>query len=180
MHLSKHYRGCCCIFRLILQLDVTLSASWHVFLVFIFIWLNISFIYFISFIFHLFITFIWLKDSSNRIEILYHNWDRIGFGLDNFGTDRILNIGQLSDYKRPIRFDARLAPSLSFIIISIHYSVHYMTYHVGGARKRDLSTSENLGSKLNRKCKTCFDCFPFCIIYYNGTHVIYTVLDQYI
>jgi hypothetical protein len=26
----------------------------------------------------------------------------------------------------------------------------------GGARKRDLSTSENLGSKLNRKCKTCF------------------------
>jgi hypothetical protein len=29
----------------------------------------------------------------------------------------------------------------------------------GGARKRDLSTSENFGSKLNRKCKTCFNCF---------------------
>jgi uncharacterized protein (DUF2132 family) len=46
-----------------------------------------------------------------------------------------------------------------------------------------VSTSENLGSKLNRKCKTCFNCFPsisFRIIYYNGTHVIYTVLDQYI
>jgi hypothetical protein len=71
--------------------------------------------------------FILLKDSSDRIEILYHNSDRIGFGLDNFGTDRILNIGQLSDYKRPIRSDARLAPSLSFIVISIHYSVHYMT-----------------------------------------------------
>ena len=28
-----------------------------------------------------------------------------------------------------------------------------------GARRRDLSTSENLGSKLNRKCKTCFNCF---------------------
>ena len=63
----------------------------------------------------------------------------------------------------------------------------YITLHDvarrGGARKRDLSTSENLGSKLNRKCKTCFNCFPsisFCIIYYNGTRVIYTVLDQYI
>jgi hypothetical protein len=42
MHLSKHYRGCRCIIRLILQLDVTLSASGYVFLVFIFIWLNIS------------------------------------------------------------------------------------------------------------------------------------------
>jgi hypothetical protein len=35
-------RGCRCIIRLILQLDVTLSASWHAFLAFIFIWLNIS------------------------------------------------------------------------------------------------------------------------------------------
>ena len=33
---------------------------------------------------------------------------RIGFGLDNFGSDRILNIRQLSDYKRPIRSDAHL------------------------------------------------------------------------
>jgi hypothetical protein len=42
MHLSKYHRGCRCIIRLILQLDVTLSASWYVFLDFIFIWLNIS------------------------------------------------------------------------------------------------------------------------------------------
>jgi hypothetical protein len=32
---------------------------------------------------------------------------RIGFGLDNFGSDRILNVSQLSDYKRPIRSDAQ-------------------------------------------------------------------------
>jgi hypothetical protein len=53
----------------------------------------------------------------------------------------------------------------------------------GGARKRDLSTSENLGSKQTRKYKTCFNFFPSIsssIIYYNATHVTYTVLDQYI
>jgi hypothetical protein len=33
---------------------------------------------------------------------------RIGFELDNFGSDWILNISQLSDYKRPIRSDAHL------------------------------------------------------------------------
>ena len=49
-----------------------------------------------------------LKNSSDRIGILYQNSDRIGFGLDNFGSDRILNISQLSDYKRPIRSDAHL------------------------------------------------------------------------
>jgi hypothetical protein len=72
--------------------------------------------------------------------------------------------------------------------LSYRSTIVYITWRStvarrGGARKRDLSTSENLGSKLNRKCKTCFNCFPsisFCIIYYNGTHVIYTVLDQYI
>ena len=31
---------------------------------------------------------------------------RIGFGLYNFGSDWILNISQLSDYKRRIRSDA--------------------------------------------------------------------------
>jgi hypothetical protein len=29
-------------------------------------------------------------------------------GFDNFGSDRILNISQLSDYERPIRSDAHL------------------------------------------------------------------------
>jgi hypothetical protein len=40
----RHWRqrSCRCIIRLIIQLDVTFSASWHVFLAFIFIWLNIS------------------------------------------------------------------------------------------------------------------------------------------
>jgi hypothetical protein len=52
--------------------------------------------------------YILLKNSSDRIGILYRNSDRIGFGLDNFGSDRILNIRQLSDYKRPIRSDAHL------------------------------------------------------------------------
>jgi hypothetical protein len=33
---------------------------------------------------------------------------RIRFGLDNFGSDWILNISQLSDYKRLIRSDAHL------------------------------------------------------------------------
>ena len=46
--------------------------------------------------------------GSDRIGVLYQNLDRIGFGLDNFGSDRILNIRQLSDYKRPIRSDAHL------------------------------------------------------------------------
>ena len=44
-----------------------------------------------------------------------------GFGLDNFGSDRILNISQLSDYKRPIRSDAHLLPLVS--MISSTYSV---------------------------------------------------------
>ena len=38
-------------------------------------------------------------------------------------------------------------------------------------RKRDLSTSENLGSKLNRKCKTCFNSFLSVIIYIDLAHV---------
>jgi hypothetical protein len=95
MHLSKHYRDCRCIIRLILQLDpdVTLSASLSAYLVKYF---NLN------------QKFILLKNSSDRIGILYQNSDRIGFGLDNFGSDRNLNIRQLSDYKRPIRSDAHL------------------------------------------------------------------------
>ena len=52
--------------------------------------------------------FILLKNSSDRIGLEYFITTRIGFGLDNFGSDRILNISQLSDYKRPIRSDAHL------------------------------------------------------------------------
>jgi hypothetical protein len=52
--------------------------------------------------------FILLKNSSDRIGILFQYSDRIGFGLDNSGSDWILNIRQLSDYKRPIRSDAHL------------------------------------------------------------------------
>jgi hypothetical protein len=50
--------------------------------------------------------FILLKDSSDRIGLEFFITSRIG--LDNFGSDRILNISQLSDYKRPIRSDAHL------------------------------------------------------------------------
>jgi hypothetical protein len=50
--------------------------------------------------------FILLKNSSDRIGLEFFIKTRIGFGLDNFGSDRILNIRQLSDYKRPIRSDA--------------------------------------------------------------------------
>jgi hypothetical protein len=52
--------------------------------------------------------FILLKNSSDRIGLEFFIKDRIGFGLDNFGSDRILNIRELSDYKRPIRSDAHL------------------------------------------------------------------------
>ena len=52
--------------------------------------------------------FILLKNSSDRIGILFQYSDRIGFGLDNFGSDWILNIRQLSDYKRTNRSDAHL------------------------------------------------------------------------
>ena len=49
--------------------------------------------------------------------------------------------------------------SLSYSIDPLQCKLHDVAWR-GGARKRDLSTSENLGSKLNRKCKTCFNCFP--------------------
>jgi hypothetical protein len=49
--------------------------------------------------------------------------------------------------------------SLSYSIDPLQCTLHDVAWR-GGARKRDLSTSENLGSKLNRKCKTCFNCFP--------------------
>jgi hypothetical protein len=52
--------------------------------------------------------FILLKNSSDRIGLEYFITTRIGFGLDKFGSDRILNISQVSDYKRPIRSDAHL------------------------------------------------------------------------
>ena len=38
-------------------------------------------------------------------------------------------------------------------------------------RKRDLSTSENFGSKLNRKCKTCFNSFLSVFICIDLAHV---------
>jgi hypothetical protein len=47
--------------------------------------------------------FILLENSSDRIGILFQNSD-----LDLTISDRILNIRQLSDYKRPIRSDAHL------------------------------------------------------------------------
>ena len=46
------------------------------------------------------------------------------------------------------------------VSLSLSYIIECTLHDVvrrGGARKRDLSTSENLGSKLNRKCKTCFN-----------------------
>jgi hypothetical protein len=89
MHLSKRYRGCRCIIRLILQLDVTLSAfsCFYIYLVKYFNWNE---------------KFILLKNSSDRIRLELFIKTRIG--LDNFRSDRILNIRQLSDYKRPIQF----------------------------------------------------------------------------
>jgi hypothetical protein len=39
-----------------------------------------------------------LKNSSDRIGLEFFIKIRIGFGLHNFGSDRILNIRQLSDY----------------------------------------------------------------------------------
>jgi hypothetical protein len=72
--------------------------------------------------------------------------------------------------------------------LSYRSTIVYITWRSmeGRSEKERLvnfGKSRILGSKLNRKCNTCFNCFPsisFCIIYYNGTHVIYTVLDQYI
>jgi hypothetical protein len=59
--------------------------------------------------------FILLKNSSDWIGLEFFIETRIRFGLDNFGSDRILNIRQLSDYKCPIRSDAHLY-SLQFPI----------------------------------------------------------------
>jgi hypothetical protein len=66
--------------------------------------------------------FILLKNSSDRYGLEFFIKTRIGFGLDNFGSDRILNISQLSDYKRPIRSDAH-APltSIDGMIIYIGF-----------------------------------------------------------
>ena len=41
-----------------------------------------------------------IKNSSDRIGIIFQNSDRNGLGLDKFGSD--FN-RQLSDYKHPIR-----------------------------------------------------------------------------
>jgi hypothetical protein len=101
MHLSKHYRGCRCIIRLIL-LDMY------------FLLLSLSLVKY----FNLNEKFILLKDSSDRIGILYQSSDRIGFGLDNFGSDRILNISQLSDYKRPIRCTP--------LMITVKYNIDHL------------------------------------------------------
>ena len=59
--------------------------------------------------FHLNEKFILLKDSLDRIGILYQNSDRIRIRQFRIGSDWILNIGQLSNiYKRPIRSNAHL------------------------------------------------------------------------
>jgi hypothetical protein len=52
--------------------------------------------------------FILLKDSSDRIGILYQKSVRIRIRQFWIGSDWILNISQLSDYKHPIRSDAHL------------------------------------------------------------------------
>ena len=61
--------------------------------------------------------FILLKNSSDWIGLEFFFKTRIGFGLDNFGSD--LNIRQLSDYKRPIRSDAHLSSIVS--ILKVYY-----------------------------------------------------------
>jgi hypothetical protein len=80
---------------------------------------------------------------------------------------------------------ALLQVSLSVFHCHIdHYSVHYMTYHVEAERERETCQLRKISVKnWTENARNCFNCFPsisFCIIYYNGTHVIYTVLDQYI
>jgi hypothetical protein len=65
MHLSKHYRSCRCIIRLIIQLDITLAA-----LAALAACISCFIIYLVKY-FHLDEKFILLKDSSDRIEILY-------------------------------------------------------------------------------------------------------------
>jgi hypothetical protein len=68
MHLSKHYHGCRCIIRLILQLDITLSA--------LLTCISCFYIYLVKY-FNLNEKFILLKNSLDRIGILYRNLDRI-------------------------------------------------------------------------------------------------------
>jgi hypothetical protein len=79
--------------------------------------------------------FILLKDSSDRIGILYQSSDRIGFVLDNFGSDRILNISQLSDYKRPIRCTPLIIIFLSktpfiALVVEVFLDVRVVSNHV--------------------------------------------------
>jgi hypothetical protein len=62
--------------------------------------------------------------------------------------------------------------------LSYRSTIVYITWRSteGRSEKERLVNFGKLGSKLNRKCKTCLNYFPsisFCIIYYNGTHVIY-------
>jgi hypothetical protein len=97
MHLSKHYRGYRCIIRLILQLH----GRHFVFVSFL-TCISCFYIYLVKY-FNLNEKFILLKNSSDRYGLEFFIKTRIGFGLDNFGSDLILNISQLSDYKRPIR-----------------------------------------------------------------------------
>jgi hypothetical protein len=60
--------------------------------------------------------------------------------------------------------------SLSYSIGPLYCTLHGVVRR-GGARKRDLSTSENLGSELNRKCKTCFNYFLSVFICIDLAHV---------
>ena len=65
--------------------------------------------------------FILLKNYSDRIGILYQNSDRIRIQTI---SDRILNIRQLSDYKRPIRCTPLF--KYIYIIVSIY---RYFKFH---------------------------------------------------
>ena len=67
--------------------------------------------------------------GSDRIGLELFIKTRIGFGLDNFGSDRILNIRQLSDSKCPIRSDAHLYfiayyVNRSVLLIHVYFPVY--------------------------------------------------------
>jgi hypothetical protein len=79
MHLLKHHRGCRCIIRLILQFHGRHFVSFLT-------CISCFYIYLVKY-FNLNEKFILLKNSSDRIGLELFFKTRIGFGLDNFGSD---------------------------------------------------------------------------------------------
>jgi hypothetical protein len=150
MHLSKH------LSRLSLHYSFSTSIGRH-FVSFL-TCISCFYIYLVKY-FNLNEKFILLKNSSDPSKFFIKA--RIGFGLDNFGSDRILNISQLSDYKRPIRcthlLNAHVPLWAQQHMVDRHYSLNlkpwsartlYVYAHANLAQKYSVGLQEIFVSRL--------------------------------